>query len=123
MVRVLACGGRSFEDYALLAITMESIRETRGISSLIAGGARGADTLAEEWARARGIECSVLRADWIGRGRAAGPIRNQRMLDEGKPDLVVAFPGGRGTADMMSKARAAGVEVIEVGAIDSRLET
>lgn len=44
-------------------------------------------------------------------GKAAGPIRNQRMLDEGKPDLVVAFPGGRGTADMVRRAKAAGVPV------------
>jgi hypothetical protein len=114
MVRVLACGGRSFEDYALLAITMESIRETRDISLVITGGARGAETIVEEWASAHGIECLVLRADWIGRGRAARPIRNQRMLDEGKPDLVVAFPGGRGIADITRMARAAGVEVIEV---------
>ena len=44
----------------------------------------------------------------------AGPRRNARMLAEGKPDLVVAFPGGRGTADMVSKARAAKVEVMEI---------
>jgi hypothetical protein len=36
------------------------------------------------------------------------------MLDEGKPDLVIAFPGGRGTADMVKKARRAGVEVVEI---------
>lgn len=49
-------------------------------------------------------------------GRAAGPIRHQRMLDEGMPDLVLALPGGRGTADMVRHATLAGVEVIEVGA-------
>jgi ABC-type sugar transport system substrate-binding protein len=36
------------------------------------------------------------------------------MLDEGKPDIVVAFPGGTGTADMVRRARKAGVVVIEV---------
>jgi hypothetical protein len=113
---VFSRAGRNFEDALLLAITMESIRETRGISSLIARGARGADSMAEDWARTHNIECVVYRADWVGFGRAAGPIRNQRMLDEGKPDLVVAFPGGPGTADMTRKARDAGVEVIEVGA-------
>jgi hypothetical protein len=50
-------------------------------------------------------------ADWNTHGRAAGPIRNQRMLDEVKPELVVAFPGGRGTADMVRRAREAGVNV------------
>ena len=61
-----------------------------------------------------GLPCAVYRADWEGLGRKAGPIRNQQMLDEGKPDLVVAFPGGRGTANMMRIAREAGIEVIEV---------
>jgi YspA, cpYpsA-related SLOG family len=82
---------------------------------LVAGGARGADTLADEWAKAQGIACQIFMADWEGLGRKAGPIRNQRMLDEGKPDLVIAFPGGRGTADMVRRAREAGVETIEVG--------
>jgi hypothetical protein len=53
-----------------------------------------------------------MKADWHWHGRAAGPIRNQKMLDWG-PDLVVAFAGGDGTACMMRLARAAGVEVIE----------
>jgi hypothetical protein len=90
------------------------LRRTRGITVLIAGGARGADTLAEEWAKAQGIQCEVYMADWEGLGRKAGPIRNQQMLDEGKPDLVIAFPGGRGTADMVRRAREAGVETVEV---------
>lgn len=46
--------------------------------------------------------------------RSAGPKRNQRMLDKGKPDLVLAFPGGDGTADMVRKAKSAGVPIIEV---------
>jgi hypothetical protein len=53
-------------------------------------------------------------ADWAGLGRKAGPIRNEQMLSEGQPHLVVAFPGGRGTAHMVGIARAAGVEVIEI---------
>ena len=46
--------------------------------------------------------------------RGAGPERNARMLAEGRPDLVVAFPGGTGTADMVRRAKAAGVRVVEV---------
>ena len=103
--RVLVCGGRNFEDELLLAVTMESIRETRGISMVIGGGSRGADTMAEEWAKSRAIECVVFDVDWVGLGRAAGPIRNQQMFDEGKPNLVVAVPGGRVTADMAQGAR------------------
>ena len=63
---------------------------------------------------AAGLPCTVFQADWAGLGRKAGPIRNKLMLDEGKPDLVVAFPGGRGTAHMTRIARGAGIEVIEV---------
>jgi hypothetical protein len=53
-------------------------------------------------------------ADWAGLGRKAGPLRNERMLHEGKPQLVVAAPGGRGTSHMTHIAREAGVEVIEI---------
>ena len=71
--------------------------------------------MAQEWAEARGVPCEVYLANWAELGRKAGPIRNQQMLDEGRPTLVVAFPGGRGTADMIRRARSAGVEVIEIG--------
>jgi hypothetical protein len=50
-------------------------------------------------------------AEWESLGRKAGPIRNQRMLTEGKPALVVAFPGGKGTANMVAQARATNVRV------------
>ncbi|HVM95122.1 MAG TPA: hypothetical protein VMT89_01980, partial [Candidatus Acidoferrales bacterium] len=59
----------------------------------------------------RGVKRLGFMADWRRNGRAAGPIRNQQMLTEGKPDLVVAFPGGRGTRDMVNKAKAANVAV------------
>jgi hypothetical protein len=112
-MRVVVCGGREFADRQFLFGTLDRLRDERGITLVIAGGARGADTFAAEWAAARSIECRVYEADWAALGRSAGPIRNQRMLDEGKPELVVAFPGGRGTADMIRRVRAAGVEVIE----------
>jgi hypothetical protein len=113
-MRVLVCGGRDYSDRAALAHTLGELHRTRGITLVIAGGARGADTLAEEWAKSQAIPCDVYQADWDGLGRKAGPIRNQRMLDEGPPTLVVAFPGGRGTADMVRRAREAGIETIEM---------
>jgi hypothetical protein len=63
--------------------------------------------MAEWWAEGIGVRCDVYEADWISLGRKAGPIRNQRMLEEGKPDLVMAFPGGRGTADMVRRGKEA----------------
>lgn len=84
------------------------------IRRVIQGGANGADLLARRWSEYKGIECLTFHAKWSRHGPSAGPIRNQQMIDEGKPDLVVAFPGGRGTADMVRRARIAGIRVIEV---------
>lgn len=114
-MRVLICGGREFQDVTWLWSVMDGLHAQSPISEVIAGGAKGADTLGAEWAADRGIPCRVVMADWNTHGRAAGPIRNQRMLDEGRPELVVAFPGGRGTADMVRRAREAGVAVVLVG--------
>lgn len=116
-IRVVACGGRAFSNRMLLDLQLDSIHAERGIAVLIDGGASGADQMAREWAqRTPGVETMTFRARWREHGRAAGPIRNQRMLDCVRPDLVVAFPGGRGTADMVRRATAAGVEVIRVRA-------
>lgn len=115
----LICGGRDFDEqggsWPILVTTLDALTNDRGAPALVIhGNAPGADTLGGEWAYARGIKQNLFSADWIRHGRAAGPIRNQRMIDDGKPDLVIAFPGGRGTADMVRRARAAGVEVVEV---------
>jgi hypothetical protein len=71
----------------------------------------GADRWADEWATTSWCPAVTFEADWKAHGRAAGPIRNQQMIDDGRPDLVVAFPGGRGTADMVRRARRAGIVV------------
>lgn len=123
MLRVLVCGGRNYKDQRRV------IRELDRLSLgwpktppdkygnwlpdvlIIAGGASGVDLFAADWAAINGTDYQEFKADWKEYGRAAGPIRNQRMLEEGKPDLVVAFPGGPGTADMVRRARGAGVRV------------
>jgi hypothetical protein len=83
-------------------------------SVIIQGGADGADECARIYAGAYSVECITFAADWKKHGKAAGPIRNQKMIDEGKPECVLAFPGGRGTADMVRRAMASGIHVIEV---------
>jgi hypothetical protein len=118
-MRVLICGGRDFSDRSAMSRTLMKYRPqsiATGVSDciFILGGAPGADRLAEEWADTFGVRKRIFPADWKVHGRAAGPIRNQRMIDDGKPDLVIAFPGGRGTADMVARARKAGIEVIEI---------
>jgi hypothetical protein len=106
-MRVLFCGGRHFDDTRRVRAAFDALRPT----FVITGGATGADTLADNVAAARGVPRVVYPANWEGDGKAAGPIRNARMLSEGRPDLVVAFYGGRGPADLETKAKAAGVHV------------
>lgn len=81
---------------------------------IIQGGAKGADFLAKCWAKEKAVPCEEYPADW-SLGKQAGIIRNKRMLEEGKPDLVLAFPGGKGTANMIWQAVDAGIEVYIVG--------
>lgn len=113
-MRVLVCGGRNYRDADRFGVVMNKLHDSMGISLIIQGGANGADDLAHGWACLNGVPDLEFQADWETQGSFAGPARNQRMLDEGKPDLVIAFPGGRGTADMCRKARRAGVEVVEI---------
>mgnify|MGYP000229948581 CR=1 FL=1 len=110
-MRVLVCGGRNFDDAMTLGAWLGGIHKQAGITALIHGGAKGADFMAGKFAEWAGIPVEVFPADWVTHGRRAGPIRNAKMLNEGAPDLVVAFEGGRGTADMVRKAKAAGVRV------------
>lgn len=109
------CGGREFgktvhERFALRDV-LDLWHQRRPITTLIHGAARGADTLAGEWAVAKVVPVEVYPAQWETDGKAAGPRRNARMLAEGRPGAVLAFPGGAGTADMVARARAAGVPV------------
>jgi hypothetical protein len=112
MLKVLVCGGRNFDDSLTLGSWLGGIHKRQGIALLIEGGARGADFMARKFAEWAGIPVRTFPADWDAHGKAAGPIRNQQMLDEGKPDIVVAFEGGRGTADMIDRAEKAGVRVV-----------
>lgn len=113
-MKVLVCGGRKFNDRQLVNDILGPLHMEIPFEVLIHGCAQGADTIAEDWAFFAGISTMRFPADWRIHGKAAGPIRNAQMLAEGEPDLVVAFPGGRGTADMVERARRAGVRVIEV---------
>jgi hypothetical protein len=114
MITVLVCGGRDYRDEQRVNEVLNKIQRTSVICWLIQGGARGADTLAYTWGLRNHVRLRTFPADWATFGKAAGFIRNKAMLDEGKPDLVVAFPGGPGTRNMVELARAAGVYVIEV---------
>ncbi len=120
-MRVLVCGGRDFNDHERVYAVLDFIaREAEDaldpVDTIIHGEASGADHLASCWGTARKLNVEGYRADWLHLGAAAGPKRNAQMLTEGKPDLVIAFPGGRGTADMVRRAKAAGIPTKEMAA-------
>jgi hypothetical protein len=97
-MRVLVCGGRDFRDREYLTRMLNGLPFKTTI--VIHGGARGADTLAGEWAAARGLHCAVVNALWDYAGANAGMLRNVAMLLL-QPEYCVAFEGGHGTADMV----------------------
>lgn len=110
-MKVLVCGGRDYTDSRYLFGYLDALHAVTPITDVIHGAARGADMLAHEWAYQRQVRMWPCPADWKALGKAAGPIRNKAMLDEHKPDLVVAFPGGRGTQNMVELAGRAGVRI------------
>jgi hypothetical protein len=113
-MRVLVCGGRNFNKKKLIFSTLDAVRWQYGIDCIIHGGATGADYWSGIWGCRAAVPVEVFSADWKKYGRAAGPIRNRHMLNEGKPDIVVAFPGGKGTANMVQRARDRIIQVLEV---------
>jgi hypothetical protein len=127
--RVLVCGGRNYSNHRRFFQTLDDIAWALGDLNdnelgegdkwlpdwlIISGAATGADSLAIEYAVVNWCQLEEYPADWDKYGKRAGYIRNKQMLEEGKPDLVIAFPGGKGTANMIKLAKEAGVEVIEV---------
>lgn len=118
-MRILICGGRDFTDYSLLCRHMDDISEDYDFDNnqpitIIAGEARGVDTLAKRYAEECGWGYEGYPADWEKYGRRAGYVRNQQMLTEGRPELVVAFPGGKGTEMMVKLSKEAGVRTVVI---------
>lgn len=138
LARVLVCGGRNIgrrvdggqqwivevldEISPKMVITGTAWSREHGLEGGLINRRLpiGADQIAVHWCRIRRVPCAVVEAYWKAWGndrgeidKTAGPKRNSAMLLL-NPTLVIAFPGGRGTADMVAKARRAGVEVMEV---------
>lgn len=119
-LRVLVCGGRDYQDRDRVTRELNNLcgevsdeYPLGTVCLAIIHGAcpTGADSFADEWAVGNWAQFKEYPADWKKHGRAAGPIRNQLMIEDGKPDMVLAFPGGRGTADMIARAKRAGIPV------------
>lgn len=112
--RVLVCGSRRNREYADVCERLDRLPPA---TVIIEGGCQGVDQQAARIAGDKGWGCITVPAKWNEHGCAAGPLRNQEMIDM-KPDLVLAFPDARsvGTLDTIRRARKAGipVEVIHV---------
>lgn len=143
-MRILVCGGRNFgnlsalvadsvsraqveKEYNFILRSLDKLAQDDWPKSepdqygnwlprvtIISGGASGVDSVAIDWAVVNWCPFEEFKANWKRHGMGAGPIRNQMMLARGKPDLCIAFPGGRGTADMMRRVRIANIKVIEI---------
>lgn len=112
MIKVLVCGGRDYTNRENVFSLLNDFILPHIKIHVIEGGAKGADRLAREWAIENGMSYTTYEADWKKHGKAAGPIRNQEMLDRESPDWVIAFPGGKGTANMIKLAKKHGVKCV-----------
>lgn len=138
-MRVLVCGGRNYTDHDHIWNTLCELDQDRGpFKVVIHGCATGADREGMLWAQGMRRKHAPFQAAWSDLTHhdaviklrydgtrydaMAGFRRNQRMLDEGKPVLVIAFPGGNGTADMIRRAEKAGLEVIKIKPKKKKLE-
>lgn len=105
----LVCGGRDFNNEELIFSTLDNL----AISCIVHGGAGGADSIAGKWSIARSVPEIIVPAKW-NMGKSAGVVRNGWMIKFIKIDHVVAFPGGRGTANMINISKKAGIRVTVV---------
>lgn len=110
MFYCLVVGSRGFTDYSLLENTLDRLLMNQTSVSIVSGGAKGADSLAELYATNRGYRCIVFPADWKQYGRAAGIIRNEQMhkfIAQYEKRGCVAFWDGqsRGTQSNFSLAK------------------
>ena len=113
--RILVCGGRDYRDIHHVHGTLDSLQKYFDDEFvIITGGAPGVDAYAFVWAQDRGFPTIVMDAPWRFYSRSAGAIRNSWMLKWASPDLVIAFPGGKGTADMVQKTKEAGIQLYAI---------
>ncbi len=125
---VAVTGGRKYNNEAVVYKTLDGVLATYGDICIVEGGATGADRLCRYWAMARKVQHYTENADWKNLSHKdayvkhgaygpydanAGARRNQKMIDQYKPTLLVAFPGGHGTANMKTLARKAGIKILE----------
>lgn len=109
-MKIIVTGGRNYDNVQRLANVLDALSP----SLVIQGGASGADYWAREWAKFNKVECITYEALWGKEGKAAGPLRNKRMIEENPDAIVIAFAGGRGTENCYDQAFQDGLIVLRV---------
>jgi len=112
-LKLVVCGSREGEP-KLVKHVLEALHGRGNIEILACGDATGIDSHANEWAKRIGLQRSVWPAPWHNEDPSAGPRRNAAMLKTVNPHLVLAMPGGKGTADCVKQAKELGIPVLEV---------
>ncbi len=113
-MRVIICGGRGYQGRDYMEKCLDKFHAKYKISMVIEGGAQGADNHGASWADNTGIPRVTCHSNWQKLGKGAGPVRNKTMLSL-TPRAIIAFPGGKGTANMCMQAEKAGVKVFRCG--------
>lgn len=112
-MKVLVCGGRNYSDEQAVFDFLDTFNDQ--ITSVVVGGAQGVDGMAAKWALKNLKDVYIYVAEWEKYGKRAGPIRNAKMLEK-HPDIehIIAFPGGRGTADMVRQGKNKNISILEI---------
>lgn len=107
-MKLLIAGSRTFDDYPYLKWVIDPLIIEHKITEIISGGAKGADKLAEKYAKDHNLNMTVVPADWNTYGKSAGYRRNKQMVD--MTNFTVVFWDGksRGTEHTINLAREAG---------------
>ena len=116
MCKVAIVGSRRFTNYGYMCQILDTARDNGKIDLIVSGGAKGADSLAQHYAKDNGIPILIYYPDWDKHNKAAGVIRNQHIVDEADIMIAFAYDDSIGTRDSIRKMEKAKkpVAVIEL---------
>ena len=103
-----------YADRERIFQVLSDLHRARGIEVILHGAASGVDLLSVVWADKNGLRAVPFPADWARDGKLASQKRNRKIISQGRPHLLLAFPGGKGTAEVIRFAKAEGVQVVDV---------
>lgn len=109
-MRLLICGGRHFDDAALIDSELSLLHASTPISVIIHGGVPAIGAPAEAWARRNTVHIIRYPANF-SQGKSGDSVRDKFMLDDSRPDAAFIFQGGRRTSELLARAHANGIEI------------